>query len=138
MQSKLFWAAPLAALAISAGAAQIAGARSPVQPDTVETKPQRSCFWARNANGFAAADEKTVNIRVGVKDVYQFEMLGRCTDIDWSQKIALVSRGSSSICTGLDAEIVTNSALGPQRCPVRAVRKLTPQEVAALTPRARP
>ncbi|HVI32211.1 DUF6491 family protein [Phenylobacterium sp.] len=138
MKSKLFWAAPLAALAVSAAAPQIAAARSPVQPDTPETKTQRSCFWARNANGFAAADEKTVNIRVGVRDVYQFEMLGRCTDIDWSQKIALVSRGSSSICTGLDAEIVTASPIGPQRCPVRAVRKLTPDEVAALPSRARP
>lgn len=138
MRSKLFLAAPLAALAVSAATAQVAGARSPVEPDAAKAKPQRSCFWARNANGFAAAEEKTVNIRVGVKDVYQFEMLGRCTDIDWSHKIALVARGSSSICTGLDAEIVTGSPIGPQRCPVRAVRKLTPAEVAALPPRARP
>ncbi|HEY8614956.1 DUF6491 family protein [Phenylobacterium sp.] len=137
MKSKMLWAAPLAALALCAAAPQIAGARSPTEPQAA-AKPVRSCFWARNANGFAAMDDRTVNVRVGVKDVYQFEMLGPCQDIDWSQNIALVSRGSSSICSGLDAEIVTRTSIGPQRCPVRNVRKLTPAEVAALPSKARP
>jgi hypothetical protein len=75
---------------------------------------------------------------VGVRNVYQFEMFVPCQDMDWNQRIALVSRASSSICTGMDAEVVTHSPIGTLRCPVRSVRKLTPEEIAALPPRARP
>ena len=99
---------------------------------------QHACFFTRNADGFAAPDDKTLYVRVGVRDVYKFEMFGTCPDIDWNQRLALVSRASSSICTGMDAEVITHSPIGPQRCPVRNVQKLTPEEVAALPPKARP
>jgi hypothetical protein len=124
--------ASLAAAAALSLAPQSAVARSPVE------QQQRQCFWTRDVNGFAAPDEHILNVRVGVKDVYQFEMFGPCPDIDWNQSLALVSRGSSSICSGMDAEVITRTPIGPQRCPVRSVRKLTPAEVAALPPRARP
>ena len=89
-------------------------------------------------DGFAAPDEKTLYVRVGVRDVYRFDMFGTCPDLDWNQRLALVSRGSSWICSGMDAEVITHSPIGPQRCPVRHVRKLTPQEIAALPPKSRP
>lgn len=111
-----------------------AAARSPAQPD----QPKRQCFWTNQINNFAAVDDRTVNVRVGVRDVYQFELLGRCPDVDWSHKIAVVSRGGPSICTGLDAEIITPSPIGPQRCAVRSVRKLTDAEIKALSSKAQP
>jgi hypothetical protein len=135
MTAKLTAIAPLAALVLAVGAPQLAAARSPADPSG---KPTRTCFFTNAANGFAAADDNTVNIRVGVKDVYQFEMFSPCRDIRWSEGVALVSRAGSSICTGLDAEIVTRSPIGPQHCHVRAVRKLTPTEIAALPKGARP
>lgn len=119
-----------ALIALSAVAAQAA--------DKPASNTGRQCFWTRNADSFAAADEHTLNVRVGVRDVYQFEMLGPCPDIDWNQRLALVSRGGSTICTGMDAEVVTHSPIGPQRCAVRGVRKLTPEEIAALPRRAKP
>lgn len=100
--------------------------------------PARQCFWTHEASGFASADNRVVNVRVGVNEVYQFEMFGRCEDVDWSQSIALVSRGSDYICSGLDAEIISPSTLGPMRCPVKNIRKLTPEEIKALPKRARP
>jgi hypothetical protein len=123
--------AAVAALAIASPAFAAGGQSKPPQP-------HRDCFWAQNVNGFAAPDEHTVNIKVGVHDVYQMELFGTCPDVDWNNRIALVSRGSSNICSGLDAEIVTRSPIGPQRCPVRNIRKLTPAEVAALPKRGRP
>jgi hypothetical protein len=130
------------ALAASAAVllALVAPAASAADPPAKSAKPQarNECFWTRNANGFAAVDEHTLNIRVNSRDVYQFEMFGPCQDIDWNQRIALVSRGGDNICTGMDAEVISHSPIGPQRCPVRSVRKLTPAEVAALPPRARP
>jgi|SRR6185437_518858 len=128
MKTHVALAAAAALLALSATAA---AAKSP-------PGPARQCFWTRNADSFAAADEHTLNVRVGVRDVYQFEMFGPCPDIDWNQRLALVSRSGSTICTGMDAEVVTHSPIGPQRCAVRSMRKLTPEEVAALPRRAKP
>lgn len=99
--------------------------------------PRRQCFWSQNVSGFNAIDQETVLITVGVNDVYRLDLMGRCPDIDWNQRIALVSRGGSSICSGLDATIITRGPGGmSQRCPVRMVTRLTPEEATAL--RARP
>jgi hypothetical protein len=133
MKTRITVAATVAALlAFGAAASTPAFAKSPANSS------KQQCFFARNANGFAAPDQKTLYIRVGVRDVYQFEMFGTCPDMDWSQRIALISRGSDWICSGMDAEVVTRSPIGPQRCPVRSVRKLTPPEIAALPPKSRP
>ena len=128
-------AIPLAAAALLTAAAP-AAAKSPVEDTKSGSRGQ--CFWSHSVNGFASSDPRTVNIRVGVKDVYQFEMFGRCNDVDWNQRIALVSRGSNYICSGLDAEIISPTSIGPQRCPVRKIRKLTAEEIKALPKRARP
>jgi hypothetical protein len=129
-------AAPLLACAVMAvvGSAP-AAAKSPLEPGA---KPARQCFWNRQVNNFASNDDRIVNVRVGVKDIYQFEMFGRCDEVNWANHIAIVSRGSDYICTGMDAEIVAPSSLGPHRCAVRAIRKLSPAEVAALPKHARP
>jgi hypothetical protein len=136
MQPKLALAA-LAALAATAALAPPSVARSPVEP---QAKTDKQCFYSRNVESFAAPDENTVNIRVSIKDYYQLTMFAPCRDVDWNQRIALVSKGGSWICTGngLDAEIVTRSPIGPQKCQVRAIRKLTPAEVAALPKRGKP
>ena len=90
MKTHLALAAGAAAfLALSAAAA--GAADNPAKP-----RPRNECFWTRNANGFAAADEHTLNVRVNSRDVYQFEFMGRCPDIDWNQRIALVSRGGGN------------------------------------------
>jgi hypothetical protein len=34
--------------------------------------------------------------------------------------------------------VITHSPIGPMRCPVRSVRKLTKEEIAALPRKARP
>jgi hypothetical protein len=100
---------------------------------------QNQCFWTRMVNGFAAPDDHTLNVRVGVRDVYQFQMLGPCPDIDWNQRLALVSHSGGSICSGMDADVITHSpGIGRQRCAVRSMHKLTPEEVAALPKNAKP
>lgn len=127
--------AAAALLGLSVAPFGAAAAKSPLEP---VGKTRHQCFWTREVNNFASNDDRVVNVRVGVKDVYQLEMFGRCHDVDWNERIAIVSRGSSYICAGLDAEIIAPSPIGPQRCPVRTIRKLTPAEVATLPKRARP
>ncbi|HEY0436030.1 MAG TPA: DUF6491 family protein [Phenylobacterium sp.] len=126
---------PLAAVLLALAATSVVAAPS----DTSGHTKRSQCFWTRNADGFAAADEHTLNVRVGVRDVYQFEMFGTCQGLDWDQRIALVSRSGGTICTGMDAEVISQApGFGRQRCPVRSVRKLTAEEVAALPKRAKP
>ncbi|ODT89440.1 DUF6491 family protein [Phenylobacterium sp. SCN 70-31] len=120
----------------AAAAAPLAVARSPDEP--AAAKPARQCFWTRQVNNFASEDGRTVNVRVGVKDVYQFQLMGPCGDVEWNTKIAIRSRGGSQICSGLDAEIISPTSIGPQTCPVTNVRKLTDAEIAALPKRAKP
>ncbi|HEX5380111.1 MAG TPA: DUF6491 family protein [Phenylobacterium sp.] len=124
-------AGAVAALLVLAGGAATAA-------EDARPKPPRSCFLTRNVNSWSAADDKTVYVRVGVKDIYRLDLLGPCPDIDWNWSIALESHGSSWICSPLDATIIAKSPIGPQRCPVRQVTRLTPQEIAALPPRHKP
>ena len=128
MRTKVVAAA--AAALIGGGAAPAGAADKP--------SPPRQCFWNHQVNSFAAQGDRTVNLRVGVNDYYQLELFSPCPDVEWTQKIALISRGTSTICSGLDAEVVTPSPIGPQKCLVRNVRKLTPAEVAALPKGAKP
>jgi hypothetical protein len=135
MTTKTRFAAVIGVAAMSLAATQVATARSPVEG---AEKPKRQCFWAHQVNNFAAEGDEVVNVRVGLRDVYRLELFGTCPEVDWTQKIALVSRGGSSICSGLDAEIITPSAIGPQRCAVRTVSKLTDDQIKALPSKAKP
>ncbi len=107
------------------------------------TAPHRAnaCFYARNVDNFAAENDTTVNLRVGPRQVYQLKLFAPCVDLDFSQRIALRSRGVSSfVCEGHanDLELFTRSAAGPTRCPVTSVRRLSVDEIAALPKHARP
>lgn len=132
----------LRTLTISLAAAALAACASSSAPvgyagDASDTAG-RQCFRASQANGFAAQGDRIVNVRVSSREIYQFEMMGPCPDVDWAHRIALRARGGSMICTGIDADIITPTPIGPQRCPVRAVRRLSADEIAALPSGSRP
>lgn len=137
MKHKIILAAAVAALAGAAAAAPQAGSAAPGAKPPAYSANQ--CFYTRDVQNFAAPDEHNLYVRVGARRVYHFEMFGPCPDIDWNQHLALVSRGSSWICNAMDAEVVTHSpGIGRQRCFVKNMRQLTPEEIAALPKRARP
>ena len=127
-----FAASAWALLALTATAA--GAADEPAKPAA-----QNQCFWARNATSFAAPDNRTVYVEVNSRDIYKFDLMIPCPDVNWNQRIALVSRSGSNICNALDAEIVSHATgIGPQRCPVKTLTKLTPAEIAALPRHAKP
>ena len=125
------------AAVLALAAAQPAAAAD--KPADKGGKPERACFYARNVSSYSAADDRTVYVRVGVKEVYRLDLFNPCLDIDWTWKIALVSHGSDWICEPMDATIIVDrSPIGPQRCEVAKVTKLTPEAIAALPRKARP
>lgn len=122
----------LAALAIGLSAAG-------ETPSTGAAPPaQRQCFWSHDVHNFAYAPPDRVNLRVGVRDVYELTLFGECSDIDHANVLRFDTHGFSSVCSGLDIDLIVPTTLGPRRCQVRSLRKLTPEEVAALPRRARP
>jgi len=131
------WVAAAAVLALGGAGVAPAFAVDPAAAPAA-AKPKRQCFLASNVSNFNAVDDRTVNLRVGVKDVYQLDLMGPCHNIDWEHQIGIQSRGSSWICSGLDATIITKSPIGPQRCAVRTVRKLSLEETAALPSKQKP
>ena len=129
-----------AAFAIAAGLALSASAQPPPGAPA-PPKPKASCFWVSRVENFAAVDQDNLYLRVGISDVYRLRLFATCLDLDWVHRLALVSRSSSLICEGsnVDAQVVVRDvAMGRQRCQVTEVRKLTPDEVAALPKGARP
>jgi hypothetical protein len=124
--------------AVAVYATALTSAAAVAQPAKVSP---RACFIARNVNNFAAVDDHSVYVRVGVRDVYHLTMFGTCPDLSWAHALSLASRSGSWICEGghADVDVVTRGGgTGPNRCRVSDVRKLTPEAVLALPERARP
>lgn len=128
----------LAALAASAAALAGCAQRGGSAGAQAAAADGRQCFYAEQVNGFRAVSDELVYVSVGANDVYAFELLGSCPQIDWAQRIGVISRGGSWVCSGLDATLVAPAPTGPLRCPVSTVRKLSPAETAALPASARP
>ncbi|MBS0360856.1 MAG: hypothetical protein JSR98_05720 [Proteobacteria bacterium] len=136
MKTPLAIAASAAILALGVGAAAQADQKTDAKPASRD-----QCFWARNVTSFAAPDDHTVYVRVNQRDVYRLDLMIPCPDVNWNQRIALESShgAGGSICNALDAEIISHATgLGRQRCPVKTLTKLTPEEAAALPKHAKP
>ena len=59
--------------------------------------------------GSGAPDNQTLYVRAAGNHVYRFDMFGPCLDMDWNQRLALVSHSGGSICSGMDAEVVSRA-----------------------------
>lgn len=96
------------------------------------------CFRTEDVRGWRVGDNQTVYLRTGVNRVFRMRLMGPCPDINGSERIGIEARGSSFVCSGVDATIIAPSPIGPRRCPVSAVQALSPAELAALPRRQRP
>lgn len=127
----------IALLAVTGCAGADPGNFDPNNPSA--SRQPRQCFWARDARNFAAVNSSTVNVRVG-RDIYRIDTFGICRDLNWTNRMALVTRGSSMICvgSGLGTSIVTRGPGGRQNCQVQSITALTPEQISALPPGHRP
>ena len=98
----------------------------------------RQCFRAAQVNDFQGLDNDTVHVTAGARDFYELELAGSCPDIDWSQRIGIRATGGSSwVCRGFDAELLVPGPMGLDRCPVRSVRRISPEEARMARERRR-
>ena len=96
-------------------------------------RPGGQCFYANNVTGFRQGPGDTIIVNTNSRDYYELKTLSYCASrLDFENRIALRARAGGFICSGYDAEIYVPDAIGLTYCPVRANRKLTPNEVAGL------
>ena len=134
---KAFTATLLGSALLVIGAAGGVQAQPAAKASTLSARTD--CFFNRQVRNFTTAnDDKTVYVRAG-KDSYRLETFGRCLDLSNALEIGFDSYPTSSICSAQDVTLlVHSSSMGPQRCAVRSLVKLTPEQVAALPKGDRP
>ena len=111
-------------------------------PAAAATGPARQCFFARDLSSWKEVGDRTVNLRVGVSDLYQLDLLAPCPDLPWAEAIGIETRGGSNqICSGLDVSLIVPASVTrtvPQRCMATSLRKLSKAEADALPRSQRP
>ena len=125
-----------AALVMPLALAGCATAERDAPADTADSQA-RSCFFLSQVNGFNDAPDNEngsdrIIVNVSVNDKYLFETFGSCPDLNWSQTIGFDQRGPGQICRGMDVDLIVPTSIGPQRCPVRMIRKLNEAEIDAM------
>jgi hypothetical protein len=118
MKSLLIGAALAGALTGLAGAASAAPSQT------------NNCFLSSNWNGWHAPDDKTLYLRVSQHDLNSPSAM-----LNWpSSHLVNVVRGSNYICSPLDLDLsVVENNGGPRDFLfVKAITKLTPDEVAVI------
>jgi hypothetical protein len=127
-------------LILVASTAGLLGATASLAPLAADAATSgRACFARVNVESFNATDNHTVYLRAG-DQYYRLDLMTRCLDLAFKQSIGLEDRPSDAfVCSPLEATVVYRVPGGiPQRCPVRAMHKLTPAEVAAFPKRDLP
>lgn len=117
--------AAVAALGM-AGAAQ-AAAPSP------DAKPKSACFFTRNWDGWRSPDEKTIYLRVNVRDIYKVDLAGGSSLLKWPDSHLINEvRGTDSVCNPIDLDLKVSNDQFVEPLFVKAITKLTPEQVAAI------
>jgi hypothetical protein len=126
MIARIVGAAALLALIGGCASPQPAASSAAAQADA----SGRQCFFLSQVNGYHHVKGSRDRIRVstGPSDTYEFQVFGLCPYLDDAETMGFDQRGGGTICSGLDVDLIVPTPTGPQRCPVRMIRKLGPDE----------
>ena len=91
----------LAALSCAAGAA----IADPAKNSTSQ------CLYVRNITNFNAVDNQTLYVRVGVNQIFRFDLFKNCLGLTFRQSLTIKATGASPwICSPLTARSATSEA----------------------------
>jgi hypothetical protein len=137
---------PYLAMALAVAGSVQAQTVAPDRPDA--SHPDKShrdegqCFFITQFEGWRAADDKTVYIRVGGRDIYRLGMAGSCPELTAPDAHLITkTRGPDTICSAIDWDLSVSES-GPRAfptpCIVGSMQKLSPSEAAELPKKLRP
>ena len=119
-------------LLLAAGACALAATTSQA---AAKPAPDSNCFLSTQWRGWTASkDGDVLYLRVGLSDVYRVGLIPK-SRVRKEPDYFLINqvRGSSWICRPIDLDLELSDHLGfRQHVFVRELRKLTPEEIAAL------
>ncbi len=115
---------------------------APVLAQPAAPSTRAPCFFVTQWQGWSSPRPDIIYLGVNNRDVYEVTLGGGGSPMLSQPAVHLVSitRGSSSICSSLDLDLKVSDDMGVMREPLIAtgLRKLTPEEVAAIPPKLRP
>ena len=128
-----------------AGVASLAFAQ-PASPPAAATptpaaKPARKpCFFLPHLRGTRADGPNHLYARVNTKDIYRFDFRYPCNALPMSTNgvVLKTAGGSALICSAIDVDISVRDHGVSERCMVDSMTKLTPDEIAKLSPKQLP
>lgn len=109
---------------------------------TTEPAKHQSCFSLRDWHGWTAEGDQTLYFKVRMHDVYRIDLASKESFLN-APGMHLVTKtfGDDMICNPVDLDLKISDNVGP-RFPmplfIKAITKLTPEEIAALPERDRP
>lgn len=112
----------------------VAAACSPERPVPAAAAADRECFWGSQVTGFSDAGPDRAILNIGQRESWELTLAPGCPDVDWAMKIGIRARGGDRVCPGRPADLFVPNASGSgmRRCLVQTVRKLSPEEAAAV------
>jgi len=111
----------------------LAGAAHAVDAPAAAGKPKTSCFFARDWEGWHSPNEKTIYLRVGVRDIWRVDLAGGSNLLAWPDSHLVQNVwGMDSVCNPIDLDLKVANDHVVEPLFVKAITKLTPEEVAAI------
>ncbi|MGZ3272623.1 MAG: DUF6491 family protein [Caulobacteraceae bacterium] len=109
------------------------GLASAAHADAPAAKPKSSCFFTRNWDGWRSPDEKTIYLRVGLRDIYKVDLASGSSLLTWPDSHLINEvRGTDSVCSPIDLDLKVANDHFVEPLFIKAITKLTPEEVAAI------
>jgi hypothetical protein len=99
------------------------------------------CFTSNQFENWRAADARTIIVRVRGNHFYRLDLGGQCPELMTpNPRLITTFRGSNTVCSGLDWDLKVSAGMNEPAIPciVRTMTEMSPTEVSALPPKAKP
>lgn len=99
------------------------------------------CFFVSQFENWRAPDKRTINIRVQGNHYFRLDLGNECYPLrSGSARLITTFRGTNTVCSPLDWDLRVSEGIGSpsEPCIVKAMTELSPAEIAALPPKAKP
>ncbi len=97
-------------------------------------EPPNPCFDPHDVNNVGGRDGDVFHVRVNGRQVWRMELQGPCLSLPRlsSTTTTITPRAGGGVCKGDTVTLTPNFGSGPRTCRVVSLRRLTPEEAAAL------
>lgn len=92
----------------------------------------RQCFSGRQIVG-ANRSGDTVYVQARSGSIWRLELAGPCAALDAAKSLRVRASGSDVVCPDSRAELIAGAGTSAPRCAISTVRRVTRQDVAALS-----